>query len=253
MFRFGRRREAAGRSIPVGWVIDPNREASIIWDAPHKPTRPDGDTGTSKGLSQWAAIRDHESRLFEVSCPIDIRLRFYRDNQGNPSMIAIDGEQSTIRPAQFGQMVMAVHPGEWRHPARPLIQVMTPLFFIADEPVWLTQWPAFHHFSTTPLPGTMLGGRFPVHLWPRELVWAFEWHNTSRDLLIRRGEPWFYVSFETEHPARPVRLIEAELTPALREYTDAIRGVTNYVGRTFSLFGAAKARRPAKLLTAKVR
>jgi hypothetical protein len=50
-----------------------------------------------------------------------------------------------------------------------------------------------------------------------------------------------------------VRLIEAELTPALREYTDAIRGVTNYVGRTFSLFGAAKARRPAKLLTAKVR
>jgi len=239
--------------IDVGWVIDPAREATVIWEAPHRLTRPEGRTSHAKGLSQCPAINDHESRLLEVSCPIDIRLRFYRDAQGNPSMIAIDGEQSTIRPQQFGQMVMAVHPNEWRHPARPVIQVLTPLFFIADAPVWLTQVPAFYHHSATPLPGIMLGGRFPIHIWPRELVWAFEWHDTSKDLLIKRGEPWFYLQFETEDPSRHVRLVEAEMTEALRGYTNSIRGVTNYVGRTFSLFSVAKARRPATLLTPKQR
>jgi hypothetical protein len=252
MFRFAKTRSPRG-GIDVGWVIDPGREANAIWDPPHRLTRPEARGSHAKSLSQCPAIGDHEARLFEVSCPIDIRLRFYRDNHGNPSMIAVDGEQSTIRPREFGQMVMAVHPSEWRHPARPVIQVMTPLFFVADEPVWLTQLPAFYHVSATPLPGIVLGGRFPIHLWPRELVWAFEWHDTAKDLLIRRGEPWFYVSFESEDPARHVRLVEAELTQPLRDYTQAIRGVTNYVSRTFSLFNAAKARRPAKLLTPKRR
>ena len=251
MFGAGRKTQSSGRTVDVGWVIDPNREASIIWDAPRKLTRPEGRTSHAKGLSQCPAINDHESRLFEVVCPIDIRLRFFRDNQGNPSMAAIDGDQSTIRPAQFGQMVMAVHPNEWRHPSRPVIQVMTPLFFISDEPVWLTQLPAFYHLGN--LPGLMLGGRFPIHVWPRELVWAFEWHDTSKDLLIKRGDPWFYLQFETEDPTRHVRLVEAELTAPLREYTNSIRGVTNYVNRTFSLFPAAKARRPAKLLTPRQR
>jgi hypothetical protein len=50
-----------------------------------------------------------------------------------------------------------------------------------------------------------------------------------------------------------VRLIEAEFTPALREYTTAIRGVTNYVSRTFSLFNSAQKRRPPRLLTPKRR
>ena len=78
-------------------------------------------------VANCPAVSDHEARLVEITCPIDIKLRFFRDAQGNPSMAAIDGEQSSIRPQQFSQMVMAVHPSEWRHPQRPLIQVMTPL------------------------------------------------------------------------------------------------------------------------------
>ena len=98
MFPFGKRNETSVRTVDVGWVIDPAREATVIWDAPHKLTRPEGRTSHAKGLSQCPAVNDHESRLFEISCPIDIRLRFYRDPQGNPSMVGIDGDQSTIRP-----------------------------------------------------------------------------------------------------------------------------------------------------------
>lgn len=244
---------AKERIVDVGWVIDPAREASFIWDAPRKLARPQVRTSHAKGLSNCPAIADHESRLIEILCPIDIKLRFFRDAQGQPSMAAIDGEQSSIRPQQFSQMVMAVHPSEWRHPGRPLIQVMTPLLFVADEPVWLSQFPAFYHRGQPPLPGLMLGGRFPIHIWPRELVWAFEWHDTSQDLVIHRGDPWFYLSFETEEPSGHIRLVEAEMTQPLRDYTTGMRGVTNYVGRTFSLFATARARRPRTLLTRKAR
>ena len=119
--------ESKSRIVDVGWVIDPAREATFIWDAPHKLPVPEGHTNHAKGISNCPAVTDHEARLIEVTCPIDIKLRFFRDAQGNPSMGAIDGDQSTIRPQQFSQMVMAVHPNEWRHPQRPLIQVITPL------------------------------------------------------------------------------------------------------------------------------
>lgn len=251
MIRWLANRKKQARSVDVGWVIDPAREATFIWDAPRKLARPGARTTHAKGISNCPAVTDHESRLIEVLCPIDIKLRFLRDAQGNPSMAGIDGEQSTIRPQQFSQMVMAVHPSEWRHPDRPLIQVMTPLLFVADEPVWMSQLPAFYHRASPPLPGVMLGGRFPIHIWPRELVWAFEWHDTSSDLIIRRGDPWFYVSFETDDPSRHVRLVEAEMTEPLKAYTNGMRGVTNYVSRTFTLFNTARSRRPKSLLTPK--
>jgi hypothetical protein len=97
----------------------------------------------------------------------------------------------------------------------------------------------------------MMGGRFPIHVWPRELVWAFEWHDINADLIIKRGDPWFYLNFETKNPARHVRLVEAEMTDDLRAYTIGMRGVTNYVSRTFSLFGTARSRRPKQLLKPK--
>ncbi|MDB5439613.1 MAG: hypothetical protein JWM33_2040, partial [Caulobacteraceae bacterium] len=89
--------------------------------------------------------------------------------------------------------------------------------------------------------------------WPRQMMWAIEWFDTSKELVLRRGEPWFYVRFETHDPTRPIRFFEAELTPALKEYLQGLTAVSNYVNRTFSLFKTAKERRPEKLLVRKQR
>ncbi len=59
------------------------------------------------------------------------------------------------------------------------------------------------------------------------------------------------MSFETSDPSRPVRLVEAELTPELAEYRRGMSGVTNYVNRTYSLFRTAQERRPPRLFTPK--
>ena len=84
-------------------------------------------------------------------------------------------------------------------------------------------------------------------------MWAFEWHEPQKDLILRRGEPLFYVQFEAMDPSRAVQVVEAERTPEVQSYLDSLAGVVNYVNQTFSLFKAAEAIRPKKLLTPKDR
>ena len=118
---------------------------------------------------------------------------------------------------------------------------------------YLSQLSAFAHYRPDPLPGTIFGGRFPISIWPRPLMWAFEWHEPKKDLILRRGEPLFYVQFEGMDPSRPVQLVEAERTAELQAYLEKVSGVVNYVNQTFGLFKAAEALRPRKLLVAKDR
>ena len=79
-------------------------------------------------------------------------------------------------------------------------------------------------------------------------MWAFEWHDLSRDLILRRGDPWFYVGFETLPADRAITLIEVEMMLELEEYTRQITGAVDYVNQTFSLFKSAEKRRPKTLL-----
>jgi hypothetical protein len=80
-------------------------------------------------------------------------------------------------------------------------------------------------------------------------MWAFEWHDITRPIKVSRGDPLFYVGFETLPQDRSVAMVEAEVTPDLSEYMEMISGAVNYVNQTFSLFEAAEARRPETLIT----
>jgi hypothetical protein len=71
--------------------------------------------------------------------------------------------------------------------------------------------------------------------------------------VLKRGDPLFYCQFEGDGPDRPIQLVEAERTPELKAYLDHISGAVNFVNQTFSLFKAAEAARPERLLTPKGR
>jgi len=208
----------------------------------------------AKSVRYCPAVLDHDARLFEVSSPIDLCLRVTLGSEKEPPrLINAAGDKSTIRPKYLGEMVHLIPRKEWRHPDRPILQIFTPYLFVADEPVYMTQFPPFSHFRSSTLPGLMIGGRFPIHIWPRHLMWAFEWYDQKQNLTLQRGEPWFYVRFETQDPSRSVRLVETEITPQLREYITGVRGITNYVNRTFSIFATARSRRPKKVVIPKKR
>ncbi len=251
---FLRRNEEApkGRAVEVGWFLDSDK-ATFIWDEPRRIKRDDPAPRHAKAVNYCPAVLDHEARMFEIPCPLDLRLGFKVDEKGEPRIVNLDGDQATVRSKTLSQMLAVVSRREWRHPNRPIIQIITPYVFVADEPVYMTQMPPISWYNPSPWPGTLVGGRLPIHIWPRQMMWAFEWWDTSKELVLKRGDPWFYVRFETHDPSRPVRFFEAELTPELKTHVQGLSAVSNYVNRTFSLFKTAQDRRPKKLLVRKKR
>lgn len=238
--------------VDVGWLLDTDK-AQFIWAEPRRVRRDDPPPTHAKSVNHCPSVLDHEARLFEVTCPIDLNLVFRRDDKGAPVLVNADGDRSTIRTKHLNAMLSMISEREWRHPERPVLQIITPYTFLADEPVYMTQLPPITHHFRDPWPGILIGGRLPIHIWPRRMMWAFEWWDVARPLVLRRGEPWFSLRFETHDPGRPLRMFEAERTPELNEYLQGLSAVANYVNRTQQLYKVAEERRPPRLLVRKHR
>lgn len=243
---------AASGPLVVGWFLAQDKGA-VLYDPPERVSIRPPNKAHAKSASRCPAVIQLESRYFLVKCPFDLHIGFQRDDKGRPVLVNRGGASSPIRSSKLNEVLTLVSEAEWRFPDRPTVQLHLPYYFVADELVYLTQLSAFAHYRPEPLPGTIFGGRFPISIWPRPLMWAFEWHEPGKDLILRRGEPLFYVQFEGMDPARPVQLVEAERTAEVQAYLESISGVVNYVNQTFGLFKAAEALRPKKLLVAKSR
>ena len=239
-------------AVQVGWFLTSDKGA-VLYDPPERVSFRQTNRTHAKSDARCPGVIQLESRYFMVKCPFDIHVGFSRDDKGKAVLVNRAGGTSTIRSNKLGEVLSLVAEAEWRYPDRPTVQLALPYCFIADEMVYVTQLSAFMHYRPDPLPGTIFGGRFPLNIWPRPLMWAFEWHEPAKDLILKRGEPLFYVQFEADGPDRPIQVIEAERTPELQKYLDQIGGVVNYVNQTFGLFKAAEALRPKKLLTPKPR
>ena len=236
--------------VTVGWFLTEDKGA-LLYEPPERLIFRQTNKAHAKSASRCPAVIQMESRYFVVKCPFDLHIGFARDDKGKPVLINRAGTASPVRSSKLNQVLTLVNETEWRYPDRPTIQLSLPYCFIADELVYMTQLGTFAHYRRDSLPGTIFGGRFPVSVWPRPLMWAFEWHEPERDLILKRGEPLFYCQFEAQGPDRPVQLVEAQKTPELLAYLEKISGVVNYVNQTFGLFKAAEAIRPAKLLVPK--
>ncbi len=134
---------------------------------------------------------------------------------------------------------------------KPVIQILLPYFFICDEICYLSQISPFLDFKHNSWPGVIIGGRFPITNWPRILNFAFEWVDIRNDLILRRGDPLCYVFFELDNPEKIPKLVQAKITPELREFRKGIQGAPKFVSNTFHLMKEAKNRRPKKLLEKK--
>lgn len=238
--------------VQVGWFLNQSK-GSIIYFPPERVRSADMNKNHAKSASRCPAVINLESRYFMIRCPFDLNLGFVRDKEGKPGLRNLSGEKSAIRGNKLRDIIHLTPEHEWRYDGVPTIQLKLPYVFIADEPVYISQVAPFMDFQKTPFPGTIFGGRFPINVWPRPLMWAFEWHDTDAPLVIKRGDPLFYVGFETMPQDRGVVVSETEVTPELTEYMDMISGAVNYVNQTFSLFEAAEQRRPAQLVNPKKR
>jgi hypothetical protein len=235
------------RTYTVGWLLQKDK-TSIIWEAPkslRKDSPPPKNT-VARSVLMCPSVLDCDKRYFVVTSPIDVHMRLAITND-NLAVTNVLGEMSPIRPNALQQMIVFQPQHEWRHPNRPILQMLTAYHFVSDDPLYINQYPPFLHYDGGNRPGVQICGRFPIDVWPRALMWAFEWHDMSKDLIIKRGEPLFYVEFDGPDPSASVRLIEAKKTPELETYLASITGVTEWVSQTYSLVKTARERRPERL------
>ncbi|WP_425410794.1 hypothetical protein [Hyphococcus sp.] len=238
------------RTVTVGWLIQAAK-ASVLFTPPKLFSRNDPKAASSKSVQNCPAAVDFDRRHFVISVPIDLTLHFERQPNGQLSLKDANGEKSGIREQGLKELLMLHPQNEWRHPERPLIQIVSPYVFIADDPCFIVQTAPYLHYFDEQRPGVQMGGRFPIHIWPRPVSWGFEWHDVSKPLKLKRGDPWFYVRFETENPSARVRLVEQEKTPELDKYISNISDVSKFVNQTYSLFSEAQRTRPETLVKAK--
>lgn len=243
---------ASSGPVTVGWFLN-DPKGGVIYYPPERFRGAEKNKLHAKSASRCPAVINLESRYFVIRCPYDLNLEFIRDKEGKPGLRNLNGDASAIRAKKLGEKLHITPEREWRYPDIPTIQLSLPYIFISDEPVYASQLSPFMHFTKNPMPGTIFGGRFPINVWPRPLMWAFEWHDTTQPLKINRGDPLFYINFETMPQDRGVVVTEAEVTPELKEYVEYISGAVNYVNQTFSLFEQAEAARPKTLVTPKKR
>ena len=233
----------------IGWLIEDGQPGNFIYNEP-KPV----SINKSKPLSHMAvqacpAVNQVESRYFEVTCPFDLRLRCEKKDSTFEIYSVPEG---TRRDEELIKRNLNLMPKDsWRSEDRPVIQIECPYAFITDDNIYLTQLAPFLNFNSSYWPGTLISGRFNITNWPRTLSWAFEWHDLSHDLILKRNKPWFYVFFESDNPEDTYKLVEAEYTDDLRKFKNSMLQTPRFISNTFSLFRTAKNRRPKKLLVEK--
>jgi hypothetical protein len=234
------------KRVKVGWCVDAPL-GDVVFTAPRPVNRQRDKALSRRAVQACPAVSEYERRLFELTFPFDLRLRLVKAGEDAWELFSVS-EGTRLDDDLLSRFVLLMRPDLWRDSNVPVIQISIPYFFICDSLCYLTQLPPFLSASHKEWPGLLIAGRFRTDIWPRTMNWAFEWSDTSRDLILKRGRPMCYFQFEFEHPETVPELIYAEMTSELREYRKLIQGVPKLVSNTFSLFEAAAQRRPKILL-----
>ena len=234
--------------MKIGYIISVPK-ASLIYEKPIALRSQRGRALSQRAVQACPAVNDFERRTFEVPAPYNLRLRCSK--AGDDFILEAINPGTRLDEDLILDHIFLMEPGFWRSPNRPVLQIKCPYLFVTDDDAYLTQSPPFLDYKQDRWPGVVTTARFAFGVWPRVLSWAFEWHDISKDLIIKRGEPWFYVMFETTNPSEEVELVEAVDTPELKQYRASLEDVVKFVSNPFALKDRARERRPEKLLKVK--
>ena len=233
-------------NIDVGWFIDLPFARSVFLDPMPLNDFVRRDPKVSRKSPDFCpALQAMSLGMYVVPVPFDLTLRCR--NEGSSFDIVLDIKRSTLGRDMATKLISVTAMEDWRARSRPILQFKFPYTFVTDADVQLELFPPMLSYQNPPWPGVQFSGSFPIRNWPRQLSWAFEWHDFERPLVLRRGRPWCLVRLRGAH-GEIVGLRRIQETSEIAEYRKQLLGVASVVHRTFDLMGTAAERRPEKLL-----
>jgi hypothetical protein len=233
----------------IGWCFV-NVEGTAAFPQPEKVHLGKDPSPTKRGYLSCPAVRAASQGYIEIRSPFSLRLRF-KKSDGAVSIIPIYPFTS-VNEDKLGEMLRLEPRDLWRSDDIPLFQIPSPYLFVADQPMEIEQCqPIFSDAST--LNWRIISGRFDIYGWQRPLNWAIEWDTKCGDLVIRMGEPLYYVRFydASGQVVTNPSLIKIPLTDEIKSRLSSTSGVTSLQRGTAALIKKASEERTGSLIKQK--
>ena len=220
------------KKVDIFWSLLDGEASSIFYEPANNFIKP-VKKHTSKAASFCPAIMHSRLRTFSIKCPFDLRLRAVEN--GNGLSIHYMESGSSITFQKLSNLIAISPERDWLCAKQPIVQITTPYLFTSSSVAYLTQRHPYELIGKGE-PFRLIEGRFPIHKWTRPLSWALEWVNIKKDLIIKRGQPWFDVTFELDDPEYSIELVSRPFDEILKKEVRETSEVTGYIKGTFKLF-----------------
>ena len=230
----------------VGWCRTAQESSAILPDP--TPVQLEQDASPSRrNFQSCPAVKSTLRGFHSINSPFALRLR--AELRGRAIRFIPVYPFTSLSEATLREIFRLEPRDSWRRDDAPIIQIPSPYMFIADEPAELEQSSPILA-KTSSLNWRLIPGKFDIYSWQRPLNWAFEWDISCGDLIVRMGEPLYYLRFWNAQGAvaKDLELFEIPYSDELQKMVRAIAGVTAFRRGTADLIKRTGERRSKKLL-----
>jgi hypothetical protein len=230
--------------IEIGWFVDVDI-GEVVFDSPVPLKEVLPVEAARSPVATCPAIGGLRKRLYCLRAPFSFMVSLHRGLAS--SSLVLHQSASSIAAWKAREWIRLMQASEWPSRDRPVVQVFLPYTFVTDADLMVRQVPPHQHYFGQARPGIVLAGEFAFRNWPRPLSWAFEFHDASKPLRVRRGEPLCYVEFAAPE-GESVHLKRVPRTAAIQDQQKRIGGVTALVRNTLRFTDVAGENRPQHLM-----
>ena len=223
--------------IDIGWCIAEELSSSVFFDPQSiKINYTKKSNEKSEGVTRCPAVHNLSlNRIFSIRSPYTIKLKAIKTTDNKIDIRGVFPE-TEVDPSVLPGIV-SIEPRElWIDNNIPILQIKMPYLFFADVPVWINQLeaPSQKYIKSW----SVIQGRFDIYSWQRSLNFATQWFDIDNDFFIKRGDPIFQISFDTNEASNEFKLKKVILNETIKRRISSCEGITKLIKNTGKLISS---------------
>ena len=211
-------------SATVGWCYSISDGIAAL-EKPEKLLLPKDKTPNKRGFLSCPAVTHALAGVVVIKSSFSLHLKFKRVEDAY--LITPIYPFTSISHPKLSEFLRLEPKESWLSETIPALQFPTPYLFVADESIEVEQFsPSL--VSVSNMNWRVIPGRFNIYGWQRPLNWAIEWDTKCGDLIVKQGDPLYFVRFfdGSGKGITDLNLIEIESTEEIKEKLSSTAGVT---------------------------
>lgn len=210
----------------IGWCHT-SPDSSVIFEPPSRFLPAKDTSRDGKSHFSCPAVRAISEGYFVIKSPFSLQLRFRK--VGEEIHVVPIFPFTSLSERLLRDLLVLEPVDTWRSLRFPILQLPSPYLFLADTPMYIEQVHPFLSESSC-FNWRLIPGKFDIYAWQRPLNWAVEWDIDGGDLVIRTGEPLYFVRFCREDNAvlKAPDLVHMKYTEDVAERVRMAAGVTGF-------------------------